>query len=306
MDTLVPEREDEGEVIVIDNATLTQGISSTTTIHGHECAMSSVLGPRESNEDAHQLCDLNMYLPSSYEGKYSFLGIFDGHGGDEASRFAAASLPKMLAKNKNLEVNPTKALELAFQYTDRSFAREHYHNSFAGSTAIVSLLVTNEEGTKLYVANAGDCRGILVRKGSIERLTTDHSPLNPAEYKRITDAGGSIITETFTHPSRGNVSVGRVAGVLSVARGIGDLSLKPYISSKPDVTVVDVNDDTDFVIMACDGLWDVFGDEEVGKEFKARLAEGKTMEDALKSLCEEAVCDRDSTDNVTAVALRLH
>lgn len=51
--------------------------------------------------------------------------------------------------------------------------------------------------------------------------------------------------------------VPRVDGQLAVARAFGDKSLKKHLSSEPDVEVVMIDDDTEFIILASDGLWKV-------------------------------------------------
>ena len=37
---------------------------------------------------------------------------------------------------------------------------------------------------------------------------------------------------------------------------LGDGDYKPYVSSDPDITTVEMNGSEDFIIIACDGLWD--------------------------------------------------
>lgn len=51
--------------------------------------------------------------------------------------------------------------------------------------------------------------------------------------------------------------VPRVDGQLAVARAFGDKSLKMHLSSEPHVEVDMIDDDTEFVILASDGLWKV-------------------------------------------------
>ena len=51
--------------------------------------------------------------------------------------------------------------------------------------------------------------------------------------------------------------VPRVDGQLAVARAFGDKSLKGHLSSEPDVVVEHIYDDTEFAILASDGLWKV-------------------------------------------------
>ena len=51
--------------------------------------------------------------------------------------------------------------------------------------------------------------------------------------------------------------VARVDGQLAVARAFGDKSLKDHLSSEPDVAMEMIDDDTDCIILASDGLWKV-------------------------------------------------
>lgn len=55
----------------------------------------------------------------------------------------------------------------------------------------------------------------------------------------------------------GSGDVPRVDGQLAVARAFGDRSLKKHLSSDPDVTVEMIDEDTEFIILASDGLWKV-------------------------------------------------
>lgn len=55
----------------------------------------------------------------------------------------------------------------------------------------------------------------------------------------------------------GSGDVPRVDGQLAVARAFGDRSLKKHLSSEPDVTVEMIVEDTEFIILASDGLWKV-------------------------------------------------
>ena len=70
-----------------------------------------------------------------------------------------------------------------------------------------------ENYKKMYVANAGDSRCVLCRKGKAVALSIDHKPDNEGEKKRIEKAG-STITE------------GRVDGNLNLSRSLGDLKYK--------------------------------------------------------------------------------
>jgi serine/threonine protein phosphatase PrpC len=146
----------------------------------------------------------------------------------------------------------------------------------------------------LYTANAGDARIVLGHDGLATRLTQDHRTDDPEEVERIEKAGGFMFK-------------GRVVGVLAVTRSLGDHCMKEYVIAKPYVreTCIDLppHDDTtststpSFVILACDGLWDVLDDQHAVdfvlgyKGYKA---------DVSKLLINEAL-RRGTTDNVTVV-----
>ena len=93
----------------------------------------------------------------------------------------------------------------------------------------------------LYTANAGDARGVLCRAGKAVRLTYDHKGSDKQEAKRITDAGGFVMS-------------GRVNGVLAVTRSLGDSSMKEFVVGSPYTTETQLCDDDEFLILACDGV----------------------------------------------------
>jgi len=93
----------------------------------------------------------------------------------------------------------------------------------------------------LYTANAGDARGVLCRGGKAVRLTYDHKGSDKQEAKRITDAGGFVMS-------------GRVNGVLAVTRSLGDSSMKEFVVGAPYTTETELCDEDELLILACDGV----------------------------------------------------
>ena len=93
----------------------------------------------------------------------------------------------------------------------------------------------------LYVANAGDARGVLCRKGRALRLTYDHKGTDKQEAKRIMDSGGFVMS-------------GRVNGVLAVTRSLGDSSMKEFVVGAPYTTETELTEDDEILILACDGV----------------------------------------------------
>ena len=174
----------------------------------------------------------------------SYFGVYDGHGGAQASEYCIQNV------HANLEADGAFAggdvgqgLKNAFMKTDRDYLKLcDMTNSDDGTTAMA--MVTTD--TKLTVANAGDCRAVLVRQsGEPVALSSDHKPNRPDERKRIIDLGGRVVLW----------GVWRVEGVLAVSRAIGDRALKAYVTPEPEIREWDRTDNDQFVVLASDGVW---------------------------------------------------
>lgn len=159
----------------------------------------------------------------------------------------------------------------------------------AGTTALIALL----EGSQLIVANVGDSRGVMCdSKGNAIPLSFDHKPQQMRERKRIKEAGGFI---TFN-------GVWRVAGILATSRALGDYPLKDrkLVIADPDILTFDLADHKPmFLILASDGLWDTFSNEEAVAFIKERLNEPHY---GAKSITLQSYY-RGSLDNITVVVI---
>mmetsp|Transcript_8281 Transcript_8281/g.14432 ORF Transcript_8281/g.14432 Transcript_8281/m.14432 type:complete len:311 (-) Transcript_8281:176-1108(-) len=145
------------------------------------------------------------------------------------------------------------------------------------------------------------------------RITHDHKSSDPEEIARIESSGGIMIR-------------GRVLGVLAVARSLGDHGLKEYVIGRPYLssTVVRIqnkgsglNDaesekspsslaapltDGEFLIVACDGLWDVMEDQETVDFVRSHVNNhGKESREKVASFLIEEALQRGSTDNITVI-----
>ncbi|XP_018332781.1 protein phosphatase 1L [Agrilus planipennis] len=159
----------------------------------------------------------------------------------------------------------------------------------AGTTALIAIL----EGTKLYVANVGDSRGVMCdNKGNAIPLSFDHKPQQMRERKRIKEAGGFV---SFN-------GVWRVAGILATSRALGDYPLKDknFVIADPDILTFDLYDHKpQFIILASDGLWDTFSNEDAIAFIKERLDESDY---GARSITLESL-HRGSLDNITVVII---
>ncbi|KAL1942062.1 hypothetical protein VTO73DRAFT_6592 [Trametes versicolor] len=138
----------------------------------------------------------------------------------------------------------------------------------------------------LYCANAGDARGVLCRGGKGVRLTYDHKGSDKQEAKRIMDAGGFVMS-------------GRVNGVLAVTRSLGDSSMKEFVVGSPYTTETELSEEDEFLILACDGLWDVVSDQAAVELVRGMADPRKAAEELL-----EHAYRNYSSDNVTVLVVR--
>ncbi|KAG9233771.1 phosphatase 2C-like domain-containing protein [Amylocarpus encephaloides] len=141
----------------------------------------------------------------------------------------------------------------------------------------------------LYTANVGDARIVLCRNGKALRLSYDHKGSDENEGKRIVNAGGLILNN-------------RVNGVLAVTRALGDAYMNDLVTGRPYTTETVIQPDLDeFIILACDGLWDVCSDQEAVD----LVRENQDPSAASKHLVEYALA-RFSTDNLSCMIVRFN
>ncbi|KAJ1982296.1 phosphatase 2C [Dimargaris cristalligena] len=140
----------------------------------------------------------------------------------------------------------------------------------------------------LYTANVGDARGVLARNGRAVRLTYDHKGDDPHEVRRISEAGGFVINN-------------RVNGVLAVTRALGDTSMKDVVVGHPYTTETELTPGDSFLIMACDGLWDVCSDQKAVNLIKDTSDAQKASE-----ILTKYALDNFSRDNITVMVIKLY
>ncbi|XP_050227649.1 protein phosphatase 2C 51-like [Mercurialis annua] len=293
--------------------------SSTCVSHGSI----SVIGRRRAMEDAVMVAPGVAVI--EFDHVYDFFAVYDGHGGARVSNACRDRLHLLVAKE--VEENDTtetafgdrkglsyweKVMGVCFKKMDdevtcgglRDADEEGYllSEKTVGSTAVV-VLVGKEE---LVVANCGDSRAVLCRGGVAVALSTDHKPDRHDERRRVEAAGGRVL----------NWNGSRVLGVLGTSRSIGDQYLKPYVSSEPEVTVVQRMESDDFLVIGSDGLWDVisneFACEVVKKCFGGQIKHRTFLDDFNGSWAAEAAAllaelamAKGSRDNISVIVVEL-
>ena len=159
-----------------------------------------------------------------------------------------------------------------------------------------SKLIEEDDNSSSRVDCTTDDKLALGKKVRIKALTNDHKPNLPKEKIRIEKAGLEVVEETFPSGEKEGkmVSIWKIQRSsrekIAVSRAFGDFDYKANedlkmdeqaIISVPDVTIHQRNASNDlFLVLACDGVFDVMSNDEVGKFVAKRsneLSQGKEM-----------------------------
>lgn len=233
-----------------------------------------------------------------------FFGVFDGHGGDAASTWCHDKLHCNLRAQPAFPDNMEEAMTRALLDTDKEFLQQA--TSLDDGTTVVFAVLDTASGD-LWVANAGDSRGVICRGGVAVPLSVDHKPDRPDERKRIEDLGGMVQQATLFGKAMGpyRVYTGRRTGGLAVSRGLGDAHLKnnKLVIADPEIKKFKLTPEDEFIVLASDGLWDVFTNQQacdfVRKHYNAGPSRAHPQE--VADLLVERAVKMGSLDNVTAV-----
>jgi serine/threonine protein phosphatase PrpC len=258
-------------------------------------AAGEMQGWRNTMEDA-KLINLELQADSM------IFGVFDGHGGKEVAMFVERHFCHELLKNSNFLSNRIEqGLRENFLHMDELILTKEGQkeltriqknlpdhapinitiDSCAGCTAVVALI----KNRTLYVANAGDSRCVLAEDGKAIEMSHDHKPELPVEISRIDRAGGSV-------------EDGRVMGNINLSRSIGDMeykknpSLPPeeqMITANPDLIVRQLTQKSDYLILACDGIWDILTCQECVDMVYSCAKQSKTLGQTIETIFDHCI-----------------
>lgn len=274
--------------------------------------------------------DVHTYVANFAEKPdWGYFAIFDGHAGKQTARWCGNNLHTLLEQDllASESSNSGKSSGDVRDLLDRVFVKadeiiEQEGSGSSGCTAAVAVLkwegVNKEADEKidkrllsspfdfvptknhkrvLYTANVGDLRIVLCRGGKPYRLTYDHKASDSNEIERIREAGGLVVKN-------------RVNGVLAVTRSLGDSYVKSLVTGRPFTTATEITNEDEFLILACDGVWDVISDEGACKfvqgvfQNQQKKNERVDPQAAARALCHHAI-EKATTDNVTVMVVKL-
>lgn len=250
-------------------------------------------------EDAHTHL---LAIPEDKET--SFFAVFDGHGGSRVAQYAEAHLHKKIVQSDAYRRGDIEqAIRQGFLAIDEDLTRDdQLRGETVGTTAVVVIIKKN----KIYCGNVGDSRAVASVSGLAQPLSFDHKPGNEHEARRIYAAGGWIDSN-------------RVNGSLALSRALGDFIYKrndekpaqeQIVTANPDIEVRDLTLEDEFILLACDGIWDVLTSQEAIDFCRERLADGRSPEDVCEELLTRCLAPDSNfaglgCDNMTAVLVCL-
>lgn len=292
----------------------------------------SMQGYRMSMEDAHD-------VRISEDEKVAVFGVFDGHGGKEIAELLREKLVATIFRTvtRQLRENPETELRLllhsikdCFFKVDASLPESEAAN--CGLTAVVTVIIANRY---VITANTGDSRAILsLQGGYAKNMSFDHKPSTMGERVRIENSGGYVVSL-------------RVNEILALSRAFGDFKFKmPWLELTtngrhnsfleenrrytrdnlvplpPELYQVTVEPDLmvynlqallmpEFAVLACDGIWDCYTNDQLILVIRRRILEGWN----LQHICEYVLNDCISMasnitgigfDNMTLMIVVLH
>ncbi|KAB2608104.1 protein phosphatase 2C 68 [Pyrus ussuriensis x Pyrus communis] len=217
----------------------------------------------------------------------TFVGVYDGHGGPDASRFINDHLFLNLMRHAREKGTISEdILRSAFSSTEDGFLTLVRRTcgikplmAAIGSCCLVGVIW---RGT-LFVANLGDSRAVIGSIGrsnkiAAEQLNREHN----ASMEEVRQELRSL------HPDDSHIvvmkhGVWRIKGIIQVSRSIGDAYLKrpefsldptfprfhlpeplgrPVLTAEPSVCARVLQPNDKFVIFASDGLWEHMTNQE--------------------------------------------
>ena len=288
-------------------------------------ATAEMCGRRYEMEDAH-FTFINKELKNTNK-KVSLFGILDGHGGSTVAERASQYLPETLFDHPLILENTGKAFVESILKTD-----ERLFNDEIGSGACSISAIFDEDKKMLTVASLGDCQAVLCEgKDTALTLSVEHKPDAPIEKARIVDRlGGRVNYDLSYKPGKYKISIYRVNNRLSLSRAFGDFGFKRgyksekhpklltgeefLISNIADITTINISDESKFLVLGCDGLFDVMHDVDIIPFLNKYFHDNKkaleddvdgTLKQAAEALIKQAYNER-SQENISATIVLFH
>lgn len=281
---------------------ITTKTSETLSAPGMAIGKSSMQGWRDTMEDV-DIVQIPMH-PSVPDT--TCVAVFDGHGGPSVSTFIAGKIVDAITATEAFKKDPKSPESLAvalcegFMAADELLKEDPEYATACdevGSTGLFAIVTPKD----VVCANVGDSRCIMsnAKIPEVLQLSVDHKPDLEFEKQRIVAAGGTVFR-------------GRVCGGVAVSRSFGDLwfkrnnDLKPHqqlVTSEPCVRVQRRDPADEFLVLCCDGIYDVMSNDQLRKFIRGKLKTGvKNPMEISEMLLDECLA-KGSRDNMSAIVV---
>ncbi|XP_014245105.1 probable protein phosphatase 2C T23F11.1 [Cimex lectularius] len=271
--------------------------TSMTYNNDFSVATSKMQGWRPSMEDVAMIL---LDIPGD-NSETSYFGVFDGHGGSKVSQFVGRNLHRFIMHQPEWQTNLKEAIYRGFLDCDEAMRREEgLVRDMSGTTAVTIFIRDNV----LYCGNVGDSRAIAYESNRVVPLSFDHKPTVPTEFRRIVSAGGFVEGD-------------RVNGSLALSRALGDFDYKnpelnpvhQIVSPVPEIVIKKIDRAWEFIVLACDGIWEVMSSHMVAEFVRARIRDRMPLNficEALLTRCLSPRCDGLGLgcDNMTVIIIK--
>ena len=259
-------------------------------------------GLRNQNEDKHSII-ININGEDSTKQNINLYGVYDGHGGKFLSKYLEDNLPnKFLAKEITYPLSG-RVINKIYKSLNEDLVKNHNRQAnLCGSTCLVAIEYKYNGKRFIDILNTGDSRCVMCGEDNIAQVKTiDHKPNTPDERLRIQELGGEIYYDGYDWRIKD----------LSVSRAFGDLDASPFVVNKPDVYRFKVKRDDKFLVLACDGLWDVLSNQEVvdlvlNNYYDIKTGNKLNVKKNIAKILAETAIQKGSSDNVTVLVVFLN
>ena len=307
-------------------------LSSHVSRHSFERTRKQSINETELKEELHTDYVIKRLRINIY-------GVFDGHGGSNTSKYMSEHLPIVLKKRLRREIhkltdqqkmelllgqdvlsliNFPKIIRDVYMQLDSMYY--HAPNNGSGSTGVVVLFFQGY----IIVANAGDSRCVLSANGAAKNMSLDHKPKHLGELMRV-------------HNDGGYVAANRVNAILALSRAFGDYTFKMQnnrnhgrfalirsnkkvhltapeeyqVTAEPDIFIRKIIPSDEFLLIACDGVWDCYRPQDLVRVIRHELSLGKKLTDINALVLDNCIGMANTVtgigfDNMTLIIVALH
>lgn len=244
----------------------------------NKTGFSEFLGKRSSQEDSIIVRDdLNLYA------------VCDGHGGPDTSKAASIEIANIFEEEKE-NYSYENASDFVSEVVHKATDKIQQMKLEDGSTLCLALVCTDEYNyrRKVVTAHLGDSRALIVcSDGSARDLTRDHKASVRSEFERVHNDFGCVTKEN------------RLDSVLQVTRSIGDYDVFG-VEREPEMNEFDLSENDKFLVICCDGVFDVLTNEDVAKLI-VNISSANEAAYAIRNAAFSAL----SSDNISAIVIDL-